>query len=116
MKMREIIFRGKWALDDVWLYGYLDKDYIGNLRIDGDVVKAKTVGQYTGIRDKNGTRIFEGDILRDPECTPGRYYVVVFCGAGFEIQTQDKGLCLPGMLKDEYHYLTITSNIHEEDK
>lgn len=122
--MREILFRGKRA-DGRWIYGDIihngvdennaliaynpgDK-YICMVEIHDKwcltrKVLASAVGQYTGLKDKNGKRIFEGDILKWDSKEWGSEH--------FEVVRWDYELF--DMRRNDWHeFCEVVGNVHD---
>ena len=96
--MREILFRGKQLDDGEWVEGWYEMYPFGKWPVKTSIIPSEeakdghykhvqvdhsTVGQYTGLKDKNGKRIFEGDIL---SLRTGRPHVVMFEDGSFVLE------------------------------
>ena len=105
--MRNIIFRGKsiahHGKKEEWVYGFYSNykgvngrtHYISDDNGNSIAVREETVGQYTGLTDKNGTKIFEGDILKVFYYGKSKIFGVVRFGeTRFFIDDNFKGGCI----------------------
>ena len=95
---REIKFRGKCTDNGEWVAGSLLQDDYGNCMIVGFIdhheiwysVSPETVGQFTGLRDRNGEDIYEGDILHIGSSKKGKPVAYSNEYAAFGIQYPDR--------------------------
>ena len=130
--MREILFRGKSAKDGEWFTGQLlrfkspvsekelniivegceweDSDEWFNIFKMAKVVP-ETVGQFTGFTDKNGKRIFEGDIIR--KTNKGRYPEIFTANIHTDFRANEKVHYGPFEYCIESCEYEIIGNIHD---
>ena len=150
--MRELIFRGKRLDNGEWVQGYYaqgvwyvdekemhiifptDVAFYPHCEISNyEIVDPETVGQYTGLTDKNGTKIFEGDILevknkityntvvKYGEYTPDYFIKLLELNRGTATTSKFYGLYCETLneehkelvITNSTQYLKVIGNIHD---
>ena len=131
--MRDIEFRGKRTDNGEWVYGNFvrgcDKKYayiveFGNEELCRNYVDVnpETIGQDTGLKDKNGTKIFDGDIVLVPyidpifkcawnDTSPCERAIVKYCNGMFYVEYIESGDKFTLSAMDGY--MEIIGNIYD---
>lgn len=111
---RTIKFRGKRTDTGVWVYGYLaDETYINDINtidLSSIEVDPDTVGQFLGLKDRNGEEIYEGDLVELHGCL---YKIIWDDGKFVALNCSETADEEPRDLYDGGHFARVVGNIHD---
>lgn len=124
--MREILFRAKRTDNGAWETGGLvvvrggcsDEQVYISEKMTGyhTPVLSETVGEFTGLTDKNGRKIFEGDIVKkDYHCTDGKVFQVKYDAgcACFVTSCEHNGAIIDTIFDNDGQHTEILGNVYD---